>query len=228
MPVSDSHRFIFIHVPKAAGTSVTVALNQAGVRLGLNGPLDFPQMVEHRSDREFLKATLRKSYSINNFGQFPVAHLPATIVRELVLPQVWSSYFKFTFVRNPWDAAVSAFHYLKPMMKDPDFRKLEPGYAALFDDRDFTDYVKTLPSFFSDQSSMICDEQGRFLVDFVGKYENIVDDFAQVAKHIGISPTLPRANVSEHADYRQYYTPETQEILRRHYARDIANFGYEF
>jgi hypothetical protein len=35
-------------------------------------------------------------------------------------------------------------------------------------------------------------------------------------------------NESQHAAYKEYYTPATARIVAKHYARDIEKFGYRF
>jgi hypothetical protein len=92
----------------------------------------------------------------------------------------------------------------------------------------FDSYVRLYPLQLADMSAFLCDENGKELVDFVGRYENMEEDFASVCRKIGIDIALPHVNRSEHAHYRDYYTAETKAIVSRLFARDIERFHYTF
>ena len=66
------------------------------------------------------------------------------------------------------------------------------------------------------------------LVDFVGRYENLDDDFHAVCNMIGISAPLPHLNRSTHAEYRCYYSDQLARKIASRYSEDIDLFRYEF
>ena len=69
------------------------------------------------------------------------------------------------------------------------------------------------------------------IIDFVGRYENLDDDFASVLARIGLSGqvSLPKANVSkDRGTYRDYYTPASRDLIAGWYAREIEQFAYQF
>jgi hypothetical protein len=78
------------------------------------------------------------------------------------------------------------------------------------------------------QSSFVLDAQGNEIVDFVGRYENLHDDFAHVCATIGWDLELPHENVSRHSSFRSYYTDETAALVAQHFAEDVERFGYSF
>lgn len=70
---------------------------------------------------------------------------------------------------------------------------------------------------------------GEMLVDFIGKFENIENDFNMVCKNLGIEVELPHINFSKrNKKYRDYYTKETRKLVEAHYNQDIIQFKYEF
>jgi hypothetical protein len=77
---------------------------------------------------------------------------------------------------------------------------------------------------------MIVDDQGRNIVDYVGRFENLDVDFAEICSRLGLQPpALGHENRSEgRVDYRTYYCEETRDIVARYFSRDIENFGYNF
>ncbi len=69
---------------------------------------------------------------------------------------------------------------------------------------------------------------GDTLVDFVGRYESLADDYAVVKERLRLSNDLPHTNRSSHTGYRNYYTTATQTIVAERFARDIGRFKYAF
>jgi hypothetical protein len=145
-----------------------------------------------------------------------------------------STYFKFTFVRNPWDRFVSTFFYLKQNVKDEELlneaRKKLSNYS-------FTSFVKELyleKNQFSKNYFIHFQPQIHFLesldnIDFIGRFENLQDDFNTICDKIGIpQQKLPHKNKSKHKHYTEYYNEETKQIVAEKYAKDIEYFEYEF
>jgi chondroitin 4-sulfotransferase 11 len=115
--------------------------------------------------------------------------------------------FTFAFVRNPWERYVSAWS------------QMNEGRPS--------EIVITAPVVhFRPQHEFICDENGEILVDFVGRYENLLVDWAYVCATLGVSAELAHHRPGKHGPYHAYYTPETWEQLSAMYARDIEIFGY--
>jgi len=188
--ISHKHKFIFVHIPKVAGFSITS-------RLGV-------PVVGHRTLSSILK---------NNTGCI--------------------GYLKLAFVRNPWDRTVSAFHYM---------RKGGCGEHNQDDYRDFKKYFNEPKSFEefikSNTFNAVVDNQQHFKamtyyldgnLDFIGRFENLQEDFDIVCDKIGIpQQKLPHKNKSKHKHYTEYYDDETREIVAEKYAKDIEYFGYKF
>lgn len=226
MPISHAHRCIFIHIPKAAGTSITSALRAGDPSLELDGTGLSDILMRHEGGDRLVQI-YRHAFPVGSLAFAAQQHLPALILRSLLSNQTWNAYFKFAFIRNPWDMLVSFYHYRRALT--PEQRSLNPGMDDVLQRcSDFSDVVRAYPMVRSDMTSLIADDEGRQLVDFVGRYENLAEDFAHVCRRIGLAPALAHENRSDHRAYREYYTGETRAAVERHFARDIERFGYSF
>ncbi len=80
------------------------------------------------------------------------------------------------------------------------------------------------------QHQFILDDNGHLLVDFVGRFENLQDDFVYVCQRIGLPHlSLPHVNASHRRpDYRSYYNEYTKHLVEEYFRRDIELFGYSF
>ena len=146
--------------------------------------------------------------------------------------------FSFAFVRNSWDRCVSAFRYLSNDNRNPgdkkDAERFLLGYKNDF--RSFIRHYKSNNVFlqqmhFKPQYKWICDDNDNVLVDFVGRFENLQEDFDKLCDTI----EAPRQKLMCHKKpkrkrkhYTEYYDEETKQIVAEKYAKDIEYFGYEF
>lgn len=144
-------------------------------------------------------------------------------------------YYKFAFVRNPWDRLVSTYVFLKKGgMTDKDKAWADANLSEYDDFGTFVrkwinpeniyTYIHFIPQF-----EFVIDKNGESGVDFVGRFENLNRDFETVAQQLGIESELKKVNSSrKDSEYRSFYDDETREIVAKVYARDIEMFNYEF
>ena len=143
-------------------------------------------------------------------------------------------YFKFAFVRNPWDRLVSSYFYLRQGGSGGRDQEWSERYLA--DYGDFDSFVggwlnkENIWSWvhFKPQHYFVCDAGFRMRMDFVGRLETISADFRYICDRLCIAAELKRANPSAHRHYSEYYTDELRERVAAVYAEDIAIFGYQF
>lgn len=162
----------------------------------------------------------------NKYQTGGLQHLLAHQVRSEVGPEVFSAYFKFTVVRNPWDKAVSGYVYM-------DEREDLRDYVGMKRGAEFNTYLDLIARKrhvqWEPQSNFVRDENNEPLLDFVGRFENYPAAVAEVLQRIGVGPQpLPHENRSERRPYQSYYDREAKERVASLYAADIRTFGYEY
>lgn len=168
------------------------------------------------------------------YGNLAGGHTSLDEYINIFEPSNFTSYFKFTFVRNPWDRVVSAYTFLQK----GGFNKWD---RTFFDDElsrydNFHDFVRnwltpeniTKHHHFKPQYSYIIDKYNRVSVDYIGYFENIEDDFEIIKKKIGVDARLEKKNAVNRKSYTDYYDDETIAIVESVYEKDIKLFNYCF
>ena len=125
---------------------------------------------------------------------------------------VYLSYYKFMFCRNPWDRLVSIYHGRRQILN-----KQMPTFE------EFVVEVDPAKSPFFSQVSWIKSDGG-VQVDFIGRFERYGEDWREL--DFGVS--LPHLNASKHKHYTDLYTPHLRDIVAEKYIEDIEFFGYSF
>lgn len=226
--ISEKYRCIYVHIPKTAGQSVEqVFIDDAGLTKETKGTLllgvnDNPEKGPER-----------------------ISHLMASEYTQLgyVTDVDYADFFKFSFVRNPWERLVSEYRY-RHFWKQFSFRDFVIN--NLPEEDGFCDYYRHIMP----QSDYIYNESGELIVDYVGRFETLQDDFNEIAKAISLDNSdIPHVNKSglkkfrhklkrqlgftksyqkDFQDYREFYDDETMKAVGEMYRKDIENFGYCF
>lgn len=141
------------------------------------------------------------------------------------LPKKFKDYFKFAFVRNPWDRVVSCYFHkvLDGRIKDfrPCYDKNFNCFVNLVEDTN----LKVSNPHIKLQSKLIPADQ----CDFIGRLENFADDLKYVSEMIGIDVShVPHTHQTDRKHYSAYYTSKTRDIIAEKYQKDIETFGFTF
>ena len=201
MLISEKHNFIFVHIQKTAGESIATVLR------------------EHIPD---LKPLLNK-------------HDFAIKGRKALGEEQWEKYYKFAIVRNPWDRLVSWYSMAVNNGRLNKLWEYIVKNSENFDEfiRNCTETVHDYDgekNCFYNQLDYITDESGKIIVDFIGRYENLNEDFKKICGVINLPQVgLPHIrHKSKHVHYSAYYDSEIRDIVSERYKKDIEFFGYKF
>ena len=205
MIVSLKHNFVFVAVPKTGTHSIRQALR---AQLGPD-------------DMEQARLFVEKQMPIPELARLGHGHLSFQDVRPLLGEEVFRGYFKFAFVRNPFDRFVSycafATSHEGSFERDPKavmrhFLFTAPPHNHII---------------FRPQFTFLCGPDGGLQADWVGKVETMQASYDELCGRIGIAPVpLEHVNRSRRGNYQDYYDQELIDGVKRIYARDLDLFGY--
>ena len=206
MWLKDKH-CIFIHIPKTAGTSIECALEGHGA-VGLNSVVN----------------------------EFPLQHLTAVAVKKRLGAETFDSCFKFAFVRNPFDRCVSEYLWARK------HAGLRLGFDRWVDTklRGWANPRRRrsrlmLKMHNIPQHHFIENAAGECMVDFVGRFETLDEDFKYVCSKLDLDGVkLSHVNAGlekkkrDAGGYRPYYNKRSRNTVTELYKKDLEKFGYSF
>ncbi len=214
MIISPGRRYIFVHIPKTGGTALTVALEARAmaddILIG-----DTPKARARRGRVKRLKAAGRLW-----------KHSTLADIAGVVTPEEIEQFFTVTLVRNPWDRAVSYYHWLRAQA----FAHPAVGLAKSHDFSGFLAHPQTQAGFrIWPYGAYMRDAAGVERCRLFARLERLEDDLAPFRGHLGFPFSVPRTNESARAkDWRAYYSDATAGLLADLCSEDIARFGYGF
>jgi hypothetical protein len=221
MLISHQLKFVFIHIQKTGGDSLSRLLAEK-----------VPDLTTLAAKHERLQK------------------VPALLGE-------YRDYYKFAFIRNPWDRLVSWYSMIqeaaqlsatdaeaseRAKIRYEQVRNNPLWRYVLKESTNFDSFILNCLSpvevrtgvyysFAYNQLDYITDTYGGVCVDFIGRFERFFDDVKVVLARFGISignNDLNHENTSWHDHYSTYFTPDTQAIVFERYQRDIEHFGYTF
>lgn len=222
MIISHKHQFIFIKTEKTAGTSMEIALSRfcgpgdvitpiskndelLRQQPGYRGPQNFLIPLRRYSQQELISAICRrKRLSFYN-------HCTAAFIKSHIDQEIWDTYYKFCFERNPWDKAISLYYWWHVREPISDFiQSGEANRIAGFD-------LYTI--------------NGEIAVDQVFLYEELDQATDEIRSRLGLPEPLdlPHTKAGHREDrrsYREILSEKDRRKIERVFAREIAHFGY--
>lgn len=222
--ISHQYKCIFIHIPKCAGTSIEKVLGHYTLYDGrrkqdhrslrmIERPVPYIKLLDSDNFIDYLR-TIKYYFKpqLNPYNKFNLKK------------DQYSTYYKFTFVRNPWDRA---FSWYKNVMRD----EVHSKDLGLVNNISFEDFLKGNIGVraLRPQTYWIKDYNGNINMDFIGKFENLQNDFNVVAETLNLTQfQLPHELKSDNKSYKEFYSDKTKDIVWDFYKEEIKLFDYEF
>jgi chondroitin 4-sulfotransferase 11 len=192
-------------------------------------------MINHEKKCIFIHIPKTGGTSIWN-GIIERSHNPNLHVQHFDLKHEVSDttrdYFKTSFVRNPWDRLVSIYFYYKNGgNKGATDRRIQRSVPETFEKFCYSDIIigdsgksstidatKSMSTFFNSDINM----------DFIGKFENIEEDFEIIKRKLNITSHLIHIRKGNHKPYQHYYNQSTEQHIGEIFKTDITKFNYNF
>jgi hypothetical protein len=199
--ISLQRRFLFVHIPKTAGNSIQSVLRDYSE----------DELVALRKEQDGVER-----FGLRNPKYKIKKHSTLAEYRHALGERQFAELYKFTCIRNPWDRMVS--YYFTPTQSPERWNR-----------KKFKEVISRALSV-ADYLRLDKGEKDPFEnVDYIMRFENLVDDFRTVCKALNISSaTLPRYNRSNREHYSKYYDDEVRDLVRERFAAEIDRFGYTF
>lgn len=201
--------FIFVHIPKCAGTSIEQVLIPV-----VTTRQSFRDLTRKERQQFWLPGTQMLQHSkLRRYAR----HFPI------------DKHYKFAFVRNPWDRTISQIEFLQNrnagnLFQGEDFKQHIQIYCQ---------YTRQVigHDLGACQLDYLLNHAGAVDMDFIGRFESLESDFKKVCASLSLdpAPNLPHVFNSKRArHYSAYYDEESAEWVRARFAKDIEYFGYKF
>ena len=214
MIISHKHKFIFLKTRKTAGTSIQIALSRV---CDINNDIITGSNIKYDVVDESNSAGWNMDKFITNHP-----HPPIQDVKNAV--SEWNDYFKFAFVRNPYEIVVSRYHW--------DI-KGKGNQSTSIDG--FQEWIKGYctqgGTYWQDEQWRYVSIDGNTAVDYIGRYENLNEDFKHICFILDITPGdlgFQKSGYRDSTHYSKYYNEESINLVKQYFAKDISLFGYEF
>jgi len=195
--IDRNKKIIFIHIPRTGGTSVEKVL-----------------MGKIPNYKNFCE-----EFCWGVSGCEMTQHWPLYKILEFCQADK-NDYFKFSFVRNPFDRLVSVFCYLKSFYEKR-HSSFDGWLRFVCDKAESSNY--RYDSHEAPQSTFFQRDD----LDFLGRFENFEKDFSAVLEKLEISAKIPHINQSHrNKNYMDYFNKEARKMVENAYRTDFELFEY--
>lgn len=206
MIISHKYKALYIVTPKTGSTSIRKALYpHFEVTSQTCVKLGIPHIEDHLTPRNS-----KKYFEQQNWD--------------------WDSYFKFTFVRNPWALHASRWNYMLKIFNGP-----KKCHQYKWYHKQVSEIINKYKNFenwtinATHKSSYYQYAEWTDDLDFVGNVESLQRGMDYVSKKIDMPMLeIPHVNKSSFKHYSTYYNDETKNIIAEAYSEDIERFKYTF
>ncbi len=246
MIISNSRKFIFIHLHKCAGSSIEQTLDPF-LRWDdiILGSTEYGERIQSHYKKRF----------------FLDKHSTAQECFDVVGDDVWDAYYKFATIRNPYSLVVSTFTFAKKILDDA----IKSGKFSIEDIKEYREkglisdkgelawpiikgiidsgYPKPLFEAYLKSSHtwrdlalkpqyekllVVRDNIKSINLQSIVKIEDLNQKWPELCQKLGISEKLSYSNVSSRKNWRDYYkSQESITMVNEKLGVDFEAFGYE-
>ena len=209
--ISKEHKYIFVHIPKNAGTSIKGELKSFTKDKPLyeDWHYSLAQLIEKVEEDH--AHYYKFAFTRNPYDRFASSFVYNVLRLKASDQEHWEKYGSAYRIIEKYICGdiVKSF---RDFVNSPDFEKI---------------FQIGFPVHFRPQTFFLSFGDCQF--DFIGKVENIEKDMSRVLQALGVNreSKIKRLNVSKSAGYIQFYTKKTKELVAQKYATDFDSLGYK-
>lgn len=211
MILSPSRKFVFVHVTKCAGTSVTHAY------------------APHACHDDLIIGATPEGEAVEKAGH-PAGlhkHSRAAELRAFISNDVWDSYRSLTVVRNPWARLVSFYTWCRKYSHS--YQICEPACSGSFQAFLRSPQVANMAKK-AQMSDWVVDEDGRVIVEQILRVEDLATGLPGVMESFGlpVARLAHRNRSGSDVPWQDWYDPTDRRMVADLFERDVESFGYRF
>ena len=216
---------IYIHTPKVGGLYIEHILSKY-----YNFKTHFFTRPDHTKFNEKKTSNLNGKCGVLNIVKKGIIRYYQTPIFKYLTEEQWDTYYKFAFIRNPYDKFISAYEYLN---KNNNI----PGINNLLDFIDKKDTIADYSYFhtFVSQYDQLLNNKNELTINYLGNFENLNKDLLTILTNIGITQILHTdyiinntiINSSNKQNYNTYYSNELIQKINELFIDDFTYFKYK-
>lgn len=213
MLYTGKNNFLFIHIPKCAGTSIEKMFNY-----------DFDNNMQFEHYLKLLPYEHPKHLTLTSYAN----NLNLDFLKKT---------FKFTIVRNPFDLYVSLYEYSIKSEKVFLNGKNTYEYKKNISFKTFLEYHYSVHKDKETKLNHKPTSLHKFIyndhidLDYIGKFENLEEEIKRIMVHLNINNKLEIHNKihdKKYNTYQEYYNDITKNYIYEMFENDLKKYNYDF
>lgn len=217
--ISNKHKYIFFHLPKNAGTSISNKLFEIEDFSFLKKTLIHALKIIGNKKKAYNFFFCKNDFKIKLFN----SHSSVLQLEKIIHQKTFKEYYKFGVIRNPFDRQVSRFLYFNKINNDFKYNT--------FKEFVLWDIESQKNSYALKQKKFLLNSSGNIGVNKILRFENLDNDFEELKIKLNLklkNSKLKKKNSTSNFNYREFYDSDTQKIVENFCKEDLDFFNYSF
>ena len=237
--INHELKAIFIHIPKNGGCFIeNILCKYYGFELDY---IIKPDNYGFDENEDTISLSIQKKGVLHYY-------MNSKYINEKyeMTPEKWKTYYKFTFVRNPYTKIISSYEFLRnEFFKDNTNNKWFPTFQEFLKiqtdsiEHDFYKqshkmYYRHYYHTFIRQNEHLLNNDNKINIDFIGSFENLNEDLIKILKKIGVNQIKHinkieqniKINISVKKDIDFYYDDKILDFVNNYFKDDFIIFQY--